>query len=50
MTLTGAMIFIACAIVSFVFGLCWGYSVGRQNGYMVGEELERRKWKRRTRS
>ena len=35
------------AIISYGFGFFLGYRFGRSNGYMVGEELERRKWKRR---
>jgi hypothetical protein len=38
----------AAAVVSFGFGFAIGYRSGRGIGYMVGEELERRKWKRRT--
>ena len=34
-------------VASYAMGFAMGYGFGRRNGYMIGEELERRKWKRR---
>lgn len=43
--ITFAILFVA--IYSLIIGWSIGYSMGRRNGYMIGEDLERRKWKRR---
>lgn len=43
-------LFVGASVVSFAMGWAWGYGHGRQIGWMVGEELERREWKRRTHS
>lgn len=37
---------IGLVLVGFGCGFVVGYSRGRSIGWMVGEELERRKWKR----
>jgi hypothetical protein len=42
--ITFAILFVA--VFSLAIGWSIGYSQGRRVGYMVGEELERRKWKR----
>lgn len=43
--ITFAILF--AAVISFIFGWAIGYRQGRANGYMIGEELERRKWRKR---
>lgn len=40
-------ILIAVAVISFGFGWIIGATQGRRLGYMIGEEIERRKWRKR---
>lgn len=42
------LIALTAAIVAYGLGFFLGYGFGRRVGYMVGEELERRKWEQRS--
>ncbi len=41
---------IGLILVGFLCGFVVGYGQGRRIGWTIGEELERRKWKNKTRA